>query len=562
MKHYYLLLIIIFINSFQMRAQIHSHITIPQSSIINTDLTTNNSIYSIVNFNSPTYTIQNQTFTNASGPVGNGLGHDTAILKFNTNFVLQNYWHFGGARSDYGIVVHEDNNNNLYVALASNGSLTINNVTYTLPASGQQTLIIKIDSTGQVSWVKKVDQSIGALKIKTYNNDVFIGGGYNGGNLKIENTTVSGNQMHPQLSETFVVKLNATNGALQWLKTSVTTSGTNDNMIGVQFVDMELDSSGNPVIIASLFSPSTRFDSVNVFFGTSNAVTNNAVTVIAKYTNTGNVSWAKAPTVNNNRLLLAEDLDIDGTGNIYISANATGGVNYWGTAVNPTFTTMGMYGHLFKLNASGSFQWAKANTNILGGLTIYGIKCVQNDVIVMYRALNSQIIDNQSINIPSTSAMIGVFGNNGTLKSYNLHVPSNPDPNRFFISNILHYNSAGFILSGHQSDNIILDNSYSMPLPDPTNFNNKFIIKSGEFLSTKEIVVDKWKVYPNPAKDEIFVEGEAVSLKYKIYDLSGRIVDENLLNNSRINVSNLSNGIYVVELTNDEFIQKIKIIKE
>src|SRR5690606_35858099 len=159
---------------------------------------------------------------------------------------------------------------------------------------------------------------------------------------------------------------------------------------------------------ASLFSPSTRFDSVNVFFGTSNAVTNNAVTVIAKYTNTGNVSWAKAPTVNNNRLLLAEDLDIDGTGNIYISANATGGVNYWGTAVNPTFTTMGMYGHLFKLNASGSFQWAKANTNILGGLTIYGIKCVQNDVIVMYRALNSQIIDNQSINIPSTSAMIGV----------------------------------------------------------------------------------------------------------------------------------------------------------
>jgi len=407
-----------------------------------------------------------------------------------------------------------------------------------------------------------VDQILGNVKIKTYNNDVFIAGGYNGNILTIENITVSGNQIHPQLSETFIAKFNATNGSLQWLRSSETTAGTNQNNMGTHFVDLELGQNGNPVLIANLFSPAVKFGTTNVPFVTNNAVSNNAVTVIAKYSNAGNVSWAKAPTVMNNRSLLAGDLDIDGTGNIYVSANATGGVNYWGTSVNPTFTTTGMYGHLFKLNASGNFQWVKANTNIQGGLTIYGIKCVQNDVIVTYRALNSQIIDNQTINISKTSSILGVFGNNGSLKSYKLHVPDNPNPNRFSITNILHYSSAGYILSGNQSADIILDNSYPMPLPNPTNFTNNFIIKSGEFASFKETVVDKWKIYPNPAKDEVFVENEELSLKYKIYDLSGRIVDKNSLRNSKINISNLSNGIYIVELANDEFMQRVKIIKE
>lgn len=563
MKLKYLLLILLFVNTLKHQAQINSHIIIPKAVRIDSDLTTNNSIYSIVNFNTPSYAIQNQTITNVSGMVGNNLGYDTAILKFNGNFVLQDYWHFGGSGSEGFTVIHEDNNKNVYALLEIQAAITIDNVLYQAPPQSEiHSLIIKFNSNGQIAWIKRINEFLIQPKIKTYNNEIFIAGQYKGMSLTIENTTVSGNQVHPQLSETFLAKFNATNGSLQWLRTSETTVGVNENNMGTHCVDLELDQNGNAVLIANLFSPAVKFGTTNVSFVTNNTVSNNAVTVIAKYSNAGNVSWAKAPTVMNNRLLFAEDLDIDGTGNIYVSANATGGVNYWGTSVNPSFTTTGMYGHLFKLNASGSFQWAKANTNIQGGLKIYGIKCVQNDVVATYRALNSQIIDNQTINISNTSAILGVFGSNGTLKSYKLHVPDNPDPNRFSITNILHYSSAGYILSGNQSADIILDNSYPMPLPNPTNFTNNFIIKSGEFASSKEIVVDKWKLYPNPAKDEFFVQGEAVSLKYKIYDLSGRIVDENLLNNSRINVSNLSNGIYVVELANDEFMQRVKIIKE
>ena len=91
MKLKYLLLILLFVNTLKHQAQINSHIIIPKAVRIDSDLTTNNSIYSIVNFNTPSYAIQNQTITNVSGMVGNNLGYDTAILKFNGNFVLQDY---------------------------------------------------------------------------------------------------------------------------------------------------------------------------------------------------------------------------------------------------------------------------------------------------------------------------------------------------------------------------------------------------------------------------------------------------------------------------------------
>ena len=191
MKLKYLLLILLFVSTLEHQAQINSHIIIPQAVRIDTDLTANKSIYSVVNFNSPTYTIQNQTITNGSNTVANGLlAYDSAILKFNSNFVLQDYWHFGGLSTDVVDVVHEDENNNVYAVLLSNGSLTINNVIYNVSVSGQQTLIIKMNSTGQVVWVKKVDQTLGNPKIKTFNNEVFIAGQYNGMSLKIENTTV------------------------------------------------------------------------------------------------------------------------------------------------------------------------------------------------------------------------------------------------------------------------------------------------------------------------------------------------------------------------------------
>ncbi len=64
------------------------------------------------------------------------------------------------------------------------------------------------------------------------------------------------------------------------------------------------------------------------------------------------------------------------------------------------------------------------------------------------------------------------------------------------------------------------------------------------------------KLYPNPASDKLFIEGEIESkedLNYSIFDLSGRLVDFNNLENLRqqIDVSKLENGMYIFQIIMD-----------
>lgn len=59
-------------------------------------------------------------------------------------------------------------------------------------------------------------------------------------------------------------------------------------------------------------------------------------------------------------------------------------------------------------------------------------------------------------------------------------------------------------------------------------------------------------LYPNPAKNELFIKGDSVKGKtiIKIYDMSGKLVKEELTDISSgksINVSNLSNGLYIIK---------------
>ncbi|SFN07374.1 Por secretion system C-terminal sorting domain-containing protein [Chryseobacterium oleae] len=59
-------------------------------------------------------------------------------------------------------------------------------------------------------------------------------------------------------------------------------------------------------------------------------------------------------------------------------------------------------------------------------------------------------------------------------------------------------------------------------------------------------------IYPNPAKNEIFIEANAKGSGFvKIYDVSGKLVKEDkvsLSEKSRVNISDLADGVYVVKV--------------
>ena len=80
------------------------------------------------------------------------------------------------------------------------------------------------------------------------------------------------------------------------------------------------------------------------------------------------------------------------------------------------------------------------------------------------------------------------------------------------------------------------------------------------FVTTKNVGISSWlensvALYPNPAKEyvDIRVDGDVNVTSMEVYDVYGKLLDAmNVIENpTRINVSNLANGMYFVRVNTE-----------
>jgi hypothetical protein len=83
-------------------------------------------------------------------------------------------------------------------------------------------------------------------------------------------------------------------------------------------------------------------------------------------------------------------------------------------------------------------------------------------------------------------------------------------------------------------------------------------------LSTPEFSASRVKVYPNPANDFINIESNDTEIsEVALYDILGKqLLSQNELANNRLDISNLTKGVYFMKISaNGNSITK-KIIKK
>jgi hypothetical protein len=107
-----------------------------------------------------------------------------------------------------------------------------------------------------------------------------------------------------------------------------------------------------------------------------------------------------------------------------------------------------------------------------------------------------------------------------------------------------------YLLCAHEMEDLIYIN----------NFYNTCLITYVDIPEINKMMIN---IYPNPAFNEITVDGENIN-QVSLYDLKGNIIsDAPKANNSiKIDVSGLTSGIYIIRIqTNKKVIVK-KIIKQ
>jgi glucuronoarabinoxylan endo-1,4-beta-xylanase len=82
-------------------------------------------------------------------------------------------------------------------------------------------------------------------------------------------------------------------------------------------------------------------------------------------------------------------------------------------------------------------------------------------------------------------------------------------------------------------------------------------------LAVQDVSGSKIQLYPNPAKDEIFVTiGNGAD--YRIFDAKGSLILTGKFSSgkNRVDVSKLALGVYFIEVGNSQKIEKSKFIKK
>jgi hypothetical protein len=99
---------------------------------------------------------------------------------------------------------------------------------------------------------------------------------------------------------------------------------------------------------------------------------------------------------------------------------------------------------------------------------------------------------------------------------------------------------------------------------DPDINTHIVIEEASNTLSIENTLVDNLIMYPNPTKDflNLSFDNLLYNGNYTITDLSGKIILNSQLNSNKIDVSNITNGIYFLSVTSEGVTQTQKFIKQ
>lgn len=158
-------------------------------------------------------------------------------------------------------------------------------------------------------------------------------------------------------------------------------------------------------------------------------------------------------------------------------------------------------------------------------------KQIQNDFIILTWVVNEN--NTNSYTIQKSVDMIN-WKNLNTIKSYG--------------------NGLNEYSSSYMSENL---NTYFRIIK--TNINNS--ISYSNIINSNNINSDI-KIYPNPFKSNIKINIEKEYFRYKIFDVNGKMLYNDINYNKIIDANNLENGIYILSIDDGENIYFFKIIKE
>ena len=508
-----------------------------------------------------TGSIQGTTDFGGTGNVLTAAGSDVFIAKYDA--AGNTLWarRAGGTNVDRGYAIATDNAGNVYIGGYFGG--TANFETDTLTSVGNEDMFIaKYNASGNIIWTKGTG---GASSDIVYGIDVD-----NSGNIHVTgyfNSTVdfggTGNSLTtvgPGINpDIFVAKYDASGNTL-WAKRAGSANSFDEGH------DIAVDDLGFVYLTGS-------FEGTKADFGDGDSLTSsgNKDVFIAKYSASGNTTWAKR--IGGTGSDIGRRIAVDNLGHVYIAGSVTDTVDFGGSGNSPDPSgSLDMF--VAKYDTSGTTEWVRR----AGGTDsdrANGIAVDSSGNISVTGLFNGIDVDFGGGNtLTSTGSLQDAFivkynGNGNTLWA-----KASAGNDRANGVGIAIDNSGGTYVAGSFTQNIILEtvvldgSSNATSMFGSTIFlSNGFVTKLSNsisgLLNPAAVYTIDISIYPNPAQDFITLEAEAGSV-YEITTLTGQTLMAGTVQQAReqIATNGLTAGMYLIKVSNDKGMATQKLIVE
>ncbi|MBD3582375.1 T9SS type A sorting domain-containing protein [Flavobacterium selenitireducens] len=482
---------------------------------------------------------------------------DIYVAKYDAEGNLIWARNYGSENNDSLISITTDDSGNLYLLGTYQVSISLGDTTLT--TSSPSAFVSKLDANGDVIWAKSnIGQShgwnAGGIAVDSDEN-VYFSGVYNSETLRFGNIELSyANFVSGGMNAAvpFLVKMDPA-GETVWAKTagraSANTGSTFANGVAV-------DSAGNVYATGSFSVPVLSFGQVTMTKAVPSMWNYNMYLV--KYDSNGNVVWGKHAGTNFENTTMGYDVAIDAQQNVI----ATG-----------TF--------------ANTIAWDGVSLSASSGSTPYILKCDTNGVILWARSVFGTIEANHMRNVKTdagsniylsgnTGSTTEMFGNGVTLTTPQggsaYIVKFDPDGTAVWVQKvgkIENYNTSAFAmvsenefyLAGTFTENQL--NFGSIPLLKDSGTNYNLFLGRMLYvpLSVDEQAFAGCKVYPNPTRDNVTVDGLRAVTAFKVIDASGRVISDGTIDPkaNSIVLYGWPNGMYYLKL--EDSFGKLSIFK-
>lgn len=492
--------------------------------------------------------------------------NDIFIAKYDAlgNFIWAK--RIGNSGIDYSYSMNVDSLGNVYTTGVFSGTVDFDPGigTYTIAANSSRTIFVsKLNSNGNFIWAKQICSTlIPALTLDDFGN-VLITGICNDTTDLDPSIGVFKLGTNGSLGGQFVLKLDV-NGNFIWAKRLLLTSSSPATSF---LYSIKSDKFGN-IYTTGFFQGVADFDpSTSSYSLTSSGSAN---IFISKLDSSGNFIWAKQ--IGGIGQDVGKAITIDKSENVYITGDFSGMVDFDPNTAIYNLTSSGQDDlFVLKLNTTGNFLWAKK----IGGTDVEDVQSIvlddKNNIYIAGWFKSTVDFDPSTAvyNLSSAGdydAFISKLDNNGNFMwAKQMGGTKYDDARSIFVDA-----SNNVYTAGNYAGIVDFDpNSGVFNLSSDT-INGGFYIQKLNQTSVgimENEALNIILIYPNPSSTTLNIKLSELNkdkVSFQLLNSLGELLIDSVLINtySKVNIQNLSSGIYFVKIIQKDKQQIFKIIKE